>query len=111
MKKGFIATFIFIGLLQNSFAQQADTGAVTKRVREENYYVGVQINGLINQVFGGNTNSTLINQNPYLFTFSEISKKTGWGFRAGLGMQAGTSTNANSPSKINFVADSTLKSF
>jgi len=110
MKRFLAAIVLFTWCIQNCFAQQADTAAV-KKTRTDDCYIGVQINGLINEVFGGSTNSSIVNQNPYLFTFSEISKETGWGFRAGLGLQAGTSTNANSTSKINFTPDSTFKIF
>jgi hypothetical protein len=49
------------------------------------HFVGVQINRLLNQVFSfGFTPS--VNNNPYLFTYSMNSHRTGRGFHVGLGI-------------------------
>ena len=65
---------------QVSYAQTADS--VTKQKRYT-HQVGVQINELFRQLF--NFNGTAVNTNPYLFTYSINSLRTGWGLRMGLG--------------------------
>ncbi len=61
------------------------------------HYIGVQINGLIRQVLNFNNSSATTSGNPYLLTYDMISKKSGWGFRVGIGYSSsknfGTSVN------------------
>ena len=88
MKKTILAVILLMGCYGNSFAQN-ESGTPeppgTKKNKDVEQFVGVQINGLIKQVLNfNNTNSTTA-LNPYLLNYSISSKRTGWGLRLGLG--------------------------
>ena len=88
MKKTILAAILLMGCYGHSFAQN-ESGTPeppgTKKNKDVEQYVGVQINGLIKQVlnFNSSTNSTALN--PYLLNYSINSKRTGWGLRLGVG--------------------------
>jgi hypothetical protein len=60
-------------------AQSAD-----QKTKMFDYYAGVQVNQLLKQILNLSNSSDDIN-NPYLFTFSLNSAKSGWGAHAGFG--------------------------
>ena len=60
------------------------------------HIIGVQLNGLINQVFNFSNTTQASSVNPYLFTYNVNSRKTGWGIRVGVGYNYNSSsTNDN----------------
>jgi hypothetical protein len=93
MKKITLAATLLLGCISHSFAQ-TDTATV-KKEKLVDMYIGVQMNELISQVFNfNNTNTTSQNTNPYLVNYSLNSRKSGWGFRVGVGYNySSTSTN------------------
>jgi hypothetical protein len=80
MKKVIIAAILLTGCFHRSFAQDE-----AKKEKTMDMYVGVQLNGLIRQVFNFNNSNTNTNTNPYLLIYSINSRKTGWGLRLGAG--------------------------
>ena len=87
MRKISLVVILFIGCLQNSIAQNTD-GAQPSGDREKmqvDQFVGVQLNGLIRQVFNFNNSTSSTNVNPYLLTYNINSRKSGWGLRLGVG--------------------------
>jgi len=93
MRKITLAVILFIGCLNSSFAQSTDAAQVSKNPGYDQY-IGVQLNGLIRQVFNfdNSTASTVVS--PYLLTYNINSKRTGWGLRAGIGYNY-SSTSSN----------------
>ena len=85
MRKISLVAILFLGCVYNCYAQNDATVADNKKETGVDQTVGVQINGLIRQVFNFNnsTASTIIN--PYLLTYNINLKKTGWSLRLGLG--------------------------
>ena len=79
MKKYMLSAILAAGCSFTAFAQNDTT-----KTKEINHAVGVQINGLIKQVFNFN-NSNTPTGNPYLLTYSLNAVKTGWGARMGVG--------------------------
>lgn len=78
------------------FAQNNDAASTGKQYE---HVIGVQINGLINQVFNFSNTTPAANANPYLLTYNITSVKSGWGLRVGIGYNYNSSsTNDN----INF---------
>lgn len=93
MKKITLVAILFIGCMQNSFAQsQPDATADDKKEKVFEQTVGVQLNQLINQVFNF-SNSSSLNTNPYLLNYSINLCKTGWGARAGVGYNYSTTSS------------------
>ncbi len=72
--------FLLAGTLTNAIAQEAAKEPEQNEVCD--HVIGVQINGLIKQLVNSSASSA---SNPYLLTYDMRSKKTGWGFRAGIG--------------------------
>ncbi len=93
MKKITLSVILFMGCLTSSFAQTPDASQTNKGAGYDQF-IGVQINGLIRQVFNFNNSTAPTNVNPYLLTYNINSKKTGWGIRAGIGYNY-TSTSNN----------------
>ena len=83
-----------IGCASTTFAQSQDIAA-PKKEKEFDNFVGVQINGLIKQVFNFNNSTTSANTNPYLLTYHINSKKSGWGLRLGVGYNYNSSTTSD----------------
>ena len=84
MKKSLLAAFLFVGCLQTSFAQDDPKGANDTGNKHVDQYVGVQLNGLIRQVFNFNSSTASAIVNPYLLTYN-INFKSGFGLRFGAG--------------------------
>ena len=104
MRKISLAVILFLGCLQNSFAQTDDASASAgKHEKQCDQYIGVQLNGLIRQVFNFNSSTTSTVVNPYLLTYNINSRKTGWGLRAGIGY------NYNSTSSDDGITATTTK--
>ncbi len=78
MKKLLLIAILAAG---GNYAAFAQTDTLTKKLTHS---VGVQINGLIKQVFNFNNTNTPTG-NPYLLTYSVNSVKNGWGGRVGFG--------------------------
>ena len=95
MKKLSLAAILAIGCMQNVHAQTADQAVAKDKMYDQ--YIGVQLNGLIRQVFNFNnsTTATGTSVNPYLLTYSINSKKTGWGLRAGIGYNYNSTTGSD----------------
>ncbi len=91
MKKCFLAVILFMGCLQFSYAQTEATEPKKERIFD--HYVGVQLNGLIRQVFNFNNNNTSTIVNPYLLTYNLNLRKTGWGIRVGAGYNFTSNSN------------------
>ena len=94
MKKISLAAILFIGCMCRSFAQTDATAADNKQQSGVDQFVGVQLNGLIRQVFNFNNSTASTVVNPYLVTYNIDSKRTGWGLRLGLGYNY-NSTSSN----------------
>ncbi len=75
---------LLIALLATSGNYSLFAQTDTLKTKKLQHSVGVQINGLIKQVFNFNSTNTPTG-NPYLFTYSLNSIKSGWGGRIGLG--------------------------
>jgi hypothetical protein len=90
MKRSALIIFLTIACL-NSLAQSTTN---QKDGELFNHYIGAQIGQLIMHLFNSNVNS-IGNGNPYLFTYSMNNKKTGWGFRAGIGCNFVDNSTAN----------------
>jgi hypothetical protein len=83
MKKIIFTVILLAGCLGYTFAQtEGNTG---KKEKATDMYIGVQINGLIRQIFNFNNSNANTNTNPYLLVYSFNSRKTGWGLRFGAG--------------------------
>jgi hypothetical protein len=76
-------------LLSKAQKDAADTNVLFKKRTVK--YVGIQANLLLQQFVSFN-NNTLINTNPYIFSYSKNNVNTGWGFTFGTGL----SVNENS---------------
>ncbi len=74
--------FCFCQFLSNAQNETVNSAKVDN-------FIGVQVNGLIRQIFT-TTNTT---GNPYLFNYSINSKQSGWGFRIGAGYGNSNSSN------------------
>src|SRR5437868_2049011 len=83
MKKLIVAVILLTGCYGAAFAQTEMTAS--KKDKKTDMYIGVQVNGLIRQIFNFNNSTTNTNTNPYLVTYSVNSRRTGWGFRFGAG--------------------------
>jgi len=106
MKKTILCAALSLGLMNACFAQTE--AATPKSDKGFDQTVGVQLNGLIKQVFNFNNNTSTTPVNPYLLTYSFNSKKSGWGVRAGVGYNY-TSTSSDdgitaTTSKLNDLA-------
>jgi opacity protein-like surface antigen len=97
MKKLSLAAILAIGCMQNAYAQTADQAVAGSKDHMYDQYIGVQLNGLIRQVFNFNNSTTATGTavNPYLLTYSINSKKTGWGLRAGIGYNYNSTTGSD----------------
>jgi hypothetical protein len=95
MKKLSLAIILATGCMQTVYAQTADQATMAPKDKMYDQYIGVQLNGLIRQVFNFNNSTTSTNVNPYLLTYSINSKKTGWGIRAGVGYNYNSSTGSD----------------
>ena len=73
-----------------SFAQSGDDTMKHKRYIQQ---AGVQINELFRQIFNFNGNAAAANTNPYLFTYSINSARSGLGLRIGVGYNYQSLTN------------------
>ena len=89
MRKISLIVILLAGCIGTSFAQ-ADT--VKKNIGYDQY-VGVQLNGLIRQVFNFNNSTSSTNVNPYLLNYSINSRRTGWGLRFGIGYNYNSTTS------------------
>jgi len=100
MKKITLSAILLAGCALHCYAQSipiTDT-STKKKVKKFDHYIGVQMNELISEVLNfNNTSSTTtpINNNPYLLTYSMNSRKSGWGFRVGLGYNYNQSSTNN----------------
>ncbi len=90
MKKSLFTAFLFVGCLQTSFAQDDPKGANDTGYQHVDQYVGVQLNGLIRQVFNFNSSTASTIVNPYLLTYN-INFKSGFGLRLGAGYSSTSS--------------------
>ncbi len=81
MQKLSIAIIAGVMLANHSIAQQEATHNSEKLFSHQ---VGVQMNGLIRQVFNFGTSAQPVT-NPYLLTYTINSNRTGWGIRLGVG--------------------------
>ena len=93
MKKISLVAILFIGCTLNSFAQ-TDNTAPAKEDKVTEQFIGVQLNGLIRQVFNFNNSTASTSVNPYLLTYNINFKKSGWGLRVGVGYNY-TSTSSD----------------
>jgi opacity protein-like surface antigen len=99
MKRFFLAAILLAGCQQCVFAQTADV-AVTKE-KKVDHFVGLQMNGLIRQVFNFNGGSQAV-ENPYLITYNINSHKSGWGLRTGLGYNYKSGANNDGITETKF---------
>ncbi len=87
MKKIALSVILLAGCVQQCFAQ-ADNNVpapqLEKKKAELTHQVGVQLNGLIRQVFNFSNSTANTNTNPYLLTYS-LNFRSGWGARLGVG--------------------------
>ncbi len=95
MKKLSLAFILAAGCMCNAHAQTSDPASTGAKEKMVDQYIGVQLNGLIRQVFNFNNSTSSTNVNPYLLTYTINSKKTGWGIRAGVGYNYNSSTSSN----------------
>lgn len=83
MRNFFMTVILISGCLQHAIAQ-TDENPV-KKEKSTDMYIGVQLNGLVRELFNLNGSTSSANNNPYLLTYSINSRKTGWGLRLGIG--------------------------
>jgi hypothetical protein len=78
-------TLLAIGFASSTFFATAQDNETTgPREKKFDHSVGVQMNGLIKQVFNfGNANNAV--NNPYLLNYTLNLRKSGWGVRVGGG--------------------------
>ena len=103
MKKTILCIALLAGYLDVCTAQTDASGTGVKKDKSYDQLVGVQLNGLIKQVFNFGNNNSNTPVNPYLLTYSINSRKTGWGLRAGIGY------NYNSTSSDDGITATTTK--
>jgi len=87
MKKIALSAILLAGCMQHCFAQADNNVPAPQREKkkiEMTHQVGVQLNGLIRQVFNFNNSTINTNTNPYLLTYS-LNFRSGWGARLGVG--------------------------
>src|SRR6188768_1945184 len=77
MKHLAIGVFLLFTIVNAGFCQQDSTKVV-------NHYIGVQVNELLRQLINLNETNEIID-NPYLFTYSIFTNKSGWGLQGGFG--------------------------
>jgi len=94
MKKISLIAILFLGCMYNCVAQNDANAIDSKQVTGVDQFVGVQLNGLIRQVFNFNNSTASTIVSPYLLTYNINSKRTGWGLRLGVGYNY-TSTASN----------------
>ena len=86
MKKIFFSAAVLTIVGQSVFAQSDNSQSAGLKLNStaSDYAnnIGVQMNSLIKQVFNTSGAAT---GNPYQLTYSHNNKKTGWGFRCGIG--------------------------
>ena len=84
-------------LVTSLYAQEENDQ--TPKVKKTDHYIGVQANFLLREIlnFGGNN---LVLQNPYGFVYHMNSKKSGYGFRLGIGPRVYSSTNRDGSATI-----------
>jgi len=82
MKK-YVLFIILAGCSLHCLAQADATTGKSEKGYDQT--VGVQLNDLIRQVLNFNNSTSTTPVNPYLFTYSINSRKTGWGLRLGVG--------------------------
>ena len=107
MRNCLLAAFLFMGCSYNSFAQ-TDTNPPADMKTEKlfDHSVGVQLNGLIRQVFNFNNSTTTTVLNPYLLTYNINHTKTGFGLRFGAGYNYNSmSTNDGITATTNKIND------
>ena len=80
-----MVVILFIGCLQNCIAQNDAAPLDNKQPLQVDQYVGVQLNGLIRQVFNFNNSTASTTVSPYLLTYNINSRNSGWGLRIGVG--------------------------
>lgn len=83
MRRSILVAIAVCGSIGACMAQTDD--AATQKEKTMDHYIGVQVNGLIRQVFNFNNTTSNTVTNPYLITYSMNSKKSGWGLRLGAG--------------------------
>ena len=91
MKRFFLTAILATGCMLTCFAQTEDPLSA-KKEKIFDHYIGIQINGLIKQVFNFNNSTTSTNTNPYLVTYHITAIESGWGLRLGLGYNYNSST-------------------
>jgi hypothetical protein len=96
MKKTFLAAILLTGCVHNCIAQTEEVPV--KKEKKIDHSVGVQLNGLIRQVFNF-SNSPAIN-NPYLLIYHANLRKSGWGVRAGVGYEYNSNFTNNGVSEV-----------
>ena len=92
MKKITLSLILLAGCTQYSFAQADNNVPEPKKENKMEHQIGVQINGLIRQVFNFNNSAANTNTNPYLLTYN-LTFKSMWGVRAGIGYNYVSNTN------------------
>ncbi len=85
MKKTLATAMLVAGCISMSFAQAPDLSPSAPKEKLCDQFLGVQVNGLIRQVFNFNNSTAATEVNPYLLTYNINSRKTGWGLRASIG--------------------------
>ena len=83
-----LTTVLFCSSL--ALAQNADNQG-TDSAKRFDHMIGLQVNGMIRQVFNFNNTTQNTNTNPYLLTYT-ISNRKGWGIRVGLGYNYSSTT-------------------
>jgi hypothetical protein len=96
MKKYALAAILIAGCVHPCMAQTEDTSA--KKEKKIDHYVGVQLNGLIRQVFNFGTPPAV--NNPYLLIYHANLRKSGWGLRAGAGYEYNSSFTNNGVNEV-----------
>lgn len=89
MKKTTLLSFLLIGGIATTYAQDNSITATTDLPKSEKMFehqVGVQMNQLIRQVFNF-SNVATTNNNPYLLTYTLTHIKSGVGIRLGAGYE------------------------
>jgi len=86
----FLLAILLTGYLSNVFAQNQPVPETTKKEKQIDQFVGVQLNPLIRQVLNFNNSTASPIVSGYLLTYNINSRKTGWGLRLGAGVNYNT---------------------
>ncbi len=88
LMKRIIGLALCFCLITTVYAQDEET----ERVKKVDHYIGVQANYLLREILNLGGNNTIL-QNPYGFVYHLNAKKSGYGFRLGIGPRIYSSTN------------------